>query len=161
MTKQGVVELYTYLSTAWPLVVKPGASEVWKTAKLRELYTSFKDHDDKSVLEAFQKWTEENDKYPTLKNILNEIAWANVRRRGKDPDERYMMERIYDDGTECVVMVGGKIMFTWQEFITLPCNPEHLDPVEWERRFLNRRKLIISRIDDKRRSEKWARSQSS
>lgn len=161
MTKQGVVDLYTYLATAWSLVVKPGASEGWKTAKLRELYDSFKDYTDEEVLVAYKKWTEQNDKYPTLKNILNEIAWIRVRKRGPEKNDRYMMERIYDDGNEYVVMVNDKIVFTWDEFINLPCNTEHLDPEEWQRRFLSRRKQILKKLDEKRRSQKWARSQNS
>lgn len=146
MTKQGVIDLYTYLSTAWSLVVKPGASEGWKTAKLRELYQSYADFEDDEVLAAFQKWTQENEKFPTVKNIINEIMWAKVAKRGKPINERYFMERIYDDGTECVVMHDGKITFTWDEFLAIPCNKEKLDPEEWERRFVKRRKVIRDRL---------------
>ena len=148
MTTAGVNELYTYLTTAWSLIVKPGASEGWKAAKLRELYTSYKDYTDNEVLEAWRKWTEENDKYPTLKNIINEIEWARVAKSRPKGDETklYMMDRIYPDGNEVVVMYEGKILFTWDEFINLPCNTEHLDPDEWERRFVARRRQIVAKV---------------
>jgi hypothetical protein len=64
-----------------------------------------------------------------------------------------MMERIYDDGTEYMVMVNGKTSFSWQEFMNLPCNPEHLDPEEWERRFKARRKEVLRRLMEKRKEE--------
>lgn len=146
MTKQGVIDLYTYLSTAWSLVVKPGASEGWKTAKLRELYQSYADFEDDEVLAAFQKWTQENEKFPTVKNIINEIMWAKVARRGKPKDERYFMERIDNEGNEFLVMHDGKVSFTWDEFINLPCNKEHLDPDEWSRRYEKRRKAVRDRL---------------
>ena len=146
MTKQGVIDLYTYLSTAWSLVVKPGASEAWKTAKLRELYQSFADFNDDDVLAAFQKWTQENEKFPTVKNIINEIMWSNVAKRGKPLDERYFMERIDNDGNESVVIYDGKIRFTWDEFLAIPCNKEKLDPEEWARRYAKRRRVILERL---------------
>ena len=146
MTKQGVIDLYTYLSTAWSLVVKPGASEGWKTAKLRELYQSYADFEDDEVLAAFQKWTQENEKFPTVKNIINEIMWSKVARRGKPINERYFMERIDNEGNEFLVMHDGKVSFTWDEFINLPCNKEHLDPDEWARRYEKRRKTVRDRL---------------
>ena len=144
MTKQGVVELYTYLSTAWPLVVKPGASDAWKSAKLNELYETYRDFYNDEVLAAFQKWTAENDKFPTTKNIINEIEWARVKKRGKDTTERYMMPIIDRNGVESVIESGGKIMFTWNEFLQIPLNRDHLDPIEWERRFNIRRRQILN-----------------
>lgn len=143
MTTKGVSELYMYMSTAWPLVIKPSASEEWKTAKLRQLYSSFKDYSDAQVMRAAQKWTENNDRYPTVKNIITEIEFEAFRNRGEDQAARYFMERIYDDGTEYVVMHDGKVLFTWNEFVALPCNKEHIDPLEWERRFKARRKHIL------------------
>lgn len=143
MTKQGVVELYTYLTTAWPLVVKPGASEGWKSAKLNELNETFRDYRDNEVLAAFQKWTAENDKFPTTKNIINEIEWSRVKKRGKDTTERYMMPVIDKNGVESVVEHDGKIMFTWNEFLQLPRNKDNLDPIEWERRFRATRRRVL------------------
>lgn len=148
MTQQGAKDLYDWLSVAWPLVIKPGAQDEWKRNKIRELYTTYKDYSDGDTLEAFRKWTEENEKFPTTKNIINELKWLQVRKRGPagDPEKRYQMERIYDDGNEYVVSYGGKINFTWEEFINLPCNPEHLDPDEWDKRFRARRKLVLGRL---------------
>lgn len=144
MTKQGVIDLYTYLSTAWSLVVKPGASEGWKTAKLRELYQSYADYEDDEVLAAFQKWTQENEKFPTVKNIITEIRWAQARKSGKrvDPAARYSMEFITDDGTEYLVEYNGKTTFTWDEFVNIPRNKDRLDPEEWERRYKARRRQL-------------------
>lgn len=148
MTQKGAKELYDWLSVAWMLVVKPSATEEWKTKKIRELYQTYREYSDADVLEAFQKWTQENEKFPTTKNIINEIQWLHVQRRGPaaDPAKRYQVERIYDDGNEYLVQCNGKINFTWDEFINLPCNPEHLDPEEWERRFKARRKQVLGRL---------------
>ena len=145
MTANGVNELYMWLSTSWPLVIKPGASQEWKTAKLKQLYTTFKEYTDSEVIAAFQKWTSENEKYPTVKNIINEIKWAQIRKLGKKADNTvlYTMDKIDADGNEFAVMYNGKTAFTWQEFIDLPCNKDHLDPEEWERRFKLRRKRIL------------------
>lgn len=147
MTQQGAKELYDWLSVAWMLVVKPNATEEWKTKKIRELYQTYRDYSDADVLEAFRKWTEENEKFPTTKNIINELKWIRVQRQPKtDPAKRYQMERIYDDGNEYVVMHDGKILFTWDEFLNLPGNPEHLDPEEWARRFEARRKQVLKKL---------------
>lgn len=146
MTKHGAVDLYMYLSTAWPLVVKPGASETWKTAKLREIFQTFEPYTDGEVLAAYQKWTAENDKFPTTKNIITEILFERARKRGKPKDDRYFMERIDDQGNESVVMYGGKVSFSWDEFINLPMNKDRLDPDEWARRYAIRRKQIVQRL---------------
>ena len=146
MTKQGAVDLYTYLSTAWVLVIKPGASEAWKTAKLREIYQTYKEYSDGEVMAAFQKWTAENDTFPTTKNIITEILFERARKRGKPKDERYFMERIDDNGTESVVMWDGKVSFTWDEFVNIPCNKDHIDPDEWARRLNVRRKQIAQKL---------------
>lgn len=146
MTQQGVQELYMWLSTAWPLVIRPGADPDWKIAKQRELYKTFRAYEDAEVHAAFQKWTSENEKFPTTKNIINEIVWSRKLHRKADPKKTYQMEKILDDGTEFVVMFNGKISFTWDEFTALPSNPEHLSPEEWERRFKVRRKAVLSRL---------------
>jgi hypothetical protein len=146
MTKRGVKELYMWLTASWPLIIKPGASEAFQSAKLAELYETFKSYTDEQVLAAFHKWTAENDRFPTTKNIINEIEWARANRLRRDTGELYMMERIDDDGTEWVVEHGGKIMFTWNEFLQLPANPEHLDPKEWARRYEARRRQVIENM---------------
>lgn len=147
MTTQGVQELYMALSIGWPHVVRPGADEEWKRAKVRDLYRTFEAYPDEDVLEAVNKWKTEQEKYPTTKNIINEIEWLHVRRKAAQPQAgTYQMERIRDDGTEFVVSVGGKINFTWSEFLHLPGNPEHLGPEEWRRRFEARRKRILARL---------------
>ena len=146
MTKQGVKDLYLWLTASWPLVIKPGASEAFQAAKMTELFETFKEYSDGQVHAAFQKWTEENEKFPTTKNIINEIAWAAVGRKARDTGELYMMERIDQDGTETAVSYGGKILFTWNEFLQLPANKDHLTPDEWERRYKIRRKQVLENI---------------
>lgn len=145
MTQQGVAELYLWLMASWPLVIKPGASESFQKAKMRELYDTFREYTDAEVSGAFKKWTDENEKFPTTKNIISEIKWARIRKSGKavDPAQLYVMERILEDGTEYMVTHNGKAAFTWDEFVDLPGNTEHLDPEEWERRFNVRRRRIL------------------
>lgn len=149
MTQQGAVELYMYMTAAWPLVVKPGASEAWRAAKVKEIFVTYREFTDAEVHEAWQKWTAEQEKFPTTKNIINEIRWMRARRTGKkiDPTKLYTMDRIYDDGTEVMVAVGNKATFTWDEFVNLPCNPDHIDPEEWERRFRIRRKQVLEKLE--------------
>lgn len=146
MTTEGVQQLYLYLGAAWPQVIRPGVDEAWKRAKLQELYQTYRQYDDREVQEAFAAWTEANDKWPTTKNIINEIKWARVKKAGQDPEagRLYQMEVIFDDGNEYVVMVGGKIAFTWDEFINLKRNKENLTPDEWDRRFAIRRRQVLS-----------------
>lgn len=143
MTIQGVNELYQYLGAAWPLVIKPGVDEAWKKAKVRELYTTYSDYRDEEVLAAFQKWTEENEKFPTTKNILNEIKWARWLKVGaKQENEIYWpMDIIYDDGNEWTY--GS---FKREDFVNHPKNPDHLQPEEWERRFNARRRAILAKL---------------
>lgn len=147
MTSQGVNELYQYLGAAWPLVIKPGADPEWKRAKVRELYQTYKDYDDAEVLAAFQKWTTNSEKFPTTKNIINEIMWAHSEKvKLITGDGTYQMEYIDDAGTEFLVSYGGKINFTVVEFVNLPRNKEHLTPEEWERRLKARRKYIKNKL---------------
>lgn len=149
MTGDGVKQLYMWLSTAWPLVIRPGADESWKQAKLRSLYTTYEKYTDKEVSEAFQKWTEENDKYPTTKNILNEIQWARRMKAtgGKETEQSWPMDFIKDDGAEWTYG-----FFKRDAFVMHPKNPDHLQPEEWERRYKIRRKQVLDRIYKETRS---------
>lgn len=145
MTQQGAADMYMWLMAAWPQVIKSNSSEAFQNAKIRELFKTYEGYTDEEVSNAFQKWTDENEKFPTTKNIINEIKWARVRKSGKpvDPTERYTMEIIEDDGTEYMVMWNGKASFTLEEFMNMPRNKDHLTPDEWERRFKARRKKIL------------------
>lgn len=146
MTQQGVAELYLWLMASWPLVIKPGASEAFQKAKMRELYETFREYTDAEVSGAFRKWTEEQEKFPTTKNIITEIRWAQARKNGKrvDPTQRYQMEVINEDGTEYLVEYNGKTVFSWDEFVNIPRNKDRLDPEEWERRYKARRRRILN-----------------
>lgn len=143
MTGEGVKQLYMWLSTAWPLVIRPGVDESWKQAKLRELYTTYEKYRDAEVIEAFQKWTEEHDKYPTTKNIINEIEWAQRLRAsgGRENTELWDMSFIKDNGEEW--SYGA---FRRDAFVTHPRNPDHLQPEEWERRYKIRRRQVLNRL---------------
>lgn len=147
MTQDGVKDLYLWLTLAWPLVIRAGADEEWKRAKMRELYKTYRNYDDKEVQLAFEKWTNEHDKYPTTKNIINELEWYRVKNNAKASSEQtYQMPIILDDGTEYFVEKDGKINFTWNEFRDIPRNIDRLDPDEWERRFKIRRKQVLSKL---------------
>ena len=150
MTKQGVKNLYTWLTASWPLVIKPGASEAFQVAKMAELYQTFSDYTDDQVASAFRDWTTENEKFPTTKNILDLIAWSLPQEPRHDTGELYFMERIDNDGNESAVSYNGKLMVTWDEFKQLPSNKDHLDPEEWARRYRIRRKQVL---DSLRRSQ--------
>ncbi len=145
MTQQGAADMYMWLMAAWPQVIKSNSSEAFQNAKIRELFKTYEGYTDEEVSNAFQKWTDENEKFPTTKNIINEIKWARVRKSGKpvDPTERYTMEFITDDGTEYMVIWNGKASFTLEEFVNMPRNKDHLTPDEWERRFRARRKNVL------------------
>lgn len=145
MTQRGAQELYMWLMAAWPLVIKPNASESFQIAKIQELFKTYKEYSDEEVAAAFQRWTDEHEKFPTTKNIITEIKWARARKNTKrvDPEARYNMEIIADDGTEYMVVWNGKASFTLEEFVNMPRNKEHLDPEEWERRYKIRRKQIL------------------
>lgn len=146
MTKDGVQQLYMYLGAAWPQVIRPGVDEAWKRAKLQELYQTFREYKDDEVQAAFMVWTEANDKWPTTKNIITEIKLIRAERAGIAPEagKLYQMQVIFDDGNEYAVMVDGKINFTWDEFINIPRNTEHLTPDEWDRRYQKRRSQVLS-----------------
>ena len=143
MTQQGVLELYEYLGAAWPLVIKPGIDETWKRNKLRELFRTYRSYKDEEVMEAFQKWTEEHEKFPTTKNIINEIQWARRMKNteGKENAELWPMDFIKDDGSE-----WSYGFFKRSDFVNHKMNPDHLQPEEWERRFKIRRKQVLDRL---------------
>ena len=143
MTQQGVVNLYEYLGAAWPLVIRPGVDDQWKRAKYRELFQTYRPYTDDEVMEAFQKWTGENEKFPTTKNIINEIIWARRIKstKGKENTELWPMDFIKADGSEWTY--GS---FKRDDFVNHHRNPDHLQPEEWERRFRITRKRIIDKI---------------
>ena len=146
MTTAGVKELYYWLTAAWPLVIKPGASEQFQDAKLRELYKTYDQYRDEEVIAAFQKWTEENEKFPSTKNILNEIKWSRTIKVGRKENEiLWPMDIIYPDGNE--YSYGS---FTRSEFVNHPRNTEHLQPEEWERRFRKTRNRILKALIEAR-----------
>ncbi len=153
MTTGGVENLYMYLSTAWPLVIKPGAEPEWKRAKMRELYRTYEHHEDAEVIAAFQKWTAENEKFPTTKNIMNELKWLQLKKsRKQENEELWPMDFITKAGVEW--SFGA---FKRADFINHPRNPEHLDPEEWERRFRLTRKRILDRIIAERETKEAKR----
>ena len=145
MTQQGVMDLYMYMMASWPTQVKTWHVESFQKAKIQELYKTYKEYGDAEVLGAFQKWAENEDKFPTTKNILTELKWARALKENRraDPAERYSMEIIDDEGNEYMVMWNGKAAFTLEEFVNMPRNKDHIGPEEWERRFKARRKRIL------------------
>lgn len=156
MTSGGVENLYMYLSTAWPLVIRPGAEPEWKRAKMRELYRTYEHYEDAEVIAAFQKWTNEQEKFPATKNIINELKWLRLQKLGKKADlkKTYQMEWIRDDGTEVLIQYDNKINYTWDEFMNVPRNKDHLDPEEWERRYKLRRASVLRKCREAMQREK-------
>lgn len=150
MTNEGIGNLYTWLTVAYPLQVRPGADEEWKRTKKRDLYRVFRNYEDTEVQAAYEKWSDEHVKYPTNKDIIDIIEWHRVKTRVKASSEQtYQMNIIFDDGTEYVAEHDGKINFTWNEFLDLPRNKDRLDPDEWERRFRIRRKRVLDALYSK------------
>ena len=147
MTQNGVLELYNWLTMAWPQVVRPGASEQWKAGKMKLLYQTYHDYQDEDVLAAFQHWTENNDKYPTVKNILNEVKWAAAARAtyNRENEQLWYMDYITSDGTEWTY--GS---FRRSEFVNHPKNPDHIQPEEWERNYRKVRNQILNRLYEER-----------
>ena len=142
MTSGGVENLYMYLSTAWPLVIRPGAEPEWKRAKMRELYRTYEHYEDAEVLAAFQKWTNEQEKFPTTKNIMNELKWLQLKKsRKQENEELWPMDFITKEGIE-----WSFGLFKRADFISHHRNPEGLDPEEWERRYRIRKREIMDRI---------------
>lgn len=147
MTAKGIEDLYMWLSVSWPLIVKPNVDDAWRDAYIRNLSKTYKKYTDKEVIGAFQKWAENNEKYPTTKDILNILEWGRIKDKVKaNSPETYQMNIITDEGIEYVVQYNGKINFTWNEFLDIPRNKDRLDPDEWERRFRDRRRRILSRL---------------
>lgn len=148
MTTAGVKELQARLMIAWPTTYRQNASEEFNRSALKTYYDSFREYTDAEILEGLQKWTEENEKAPTIKALINEAQWLRLKKLGKkaDPKAAYQMEVIADDGTEFVVMSGGKIAFTWEEFLRIPRNRDHLDPEEWARRYRIRRAKVLAQF---------------
>lgn len=147
MTAKGIEDLYMWLSVSWPLIVKPNVDDAWRDAYIRNLSKTYRKYTDKEVIGAFQKWAENNEKYPTTKDILNILEWGRIKDKVKaNSSETYQMNIITDEGIEYVVQYNGKINFTWNEFLDLPRNKDRLDPDEWERRFRDRRRRILSRV---------------
>ena len=145
MTTDGVRQLYMWLSTAWPLVVKPNADEQWKRAKMNELYGTYREYDNLEVMQAYQTWTYDNDKYPTTKNIINEIKAARIASLGKQENEELHQAPIWKYGQELLLMHDGAIQWKRSDFVEMPFNPERLQPEEWERRFLMTRKRYLEK----------------
>lgn len=145
MTKQGIYDVYMFMMATWPLNYKTWASEGFREAKTKQMSEVFKDYSDEEVMKAFQRWAEENDNFPSTRQILNELKWHRTLKVGKyvDPNKLYMMDVIGPDGTEYVVEKDGKCLFTLEEFLNIKRNKDHLDPDEWERRFMERRRRIL------------------
>lgn len=142
MTSNGVKDLYDFLTTAWPTVVKPGASEGWKAAMMKNLFEAYKKYNDEEVLLAFRNWTQNNDKYPTTKNIINELKWSRMNERTRtENEELWPMDFMREDGTE-----WSYGMFRRVDFINHRRNPNRLDPEEWERRYIITRRRIMDKI---------------
>ena len=145
MTQNGAKDLYYWLQAAFPKEYKTNASAEFQATKIRQIFDTYREFSDDEVRAAVQVWAENNEKAPTIKNMLTELKWARARKNTKhtDPTARYNMEIITDDGTEYMVMWNGKASFTLEEFMNIPRNKEHLDPEEWERRYKIRRKQIL------------------
>ena len=155
MTTAGVTELYTRLQISWPTTYKQNVSDEWKRSAYKTYFDSFREFTDHEVLEALLKWTSENEKAPSIKALINEAKWLRLRKLGKkaDPKTTYQMEWIRDDGTEVLIMHNGKINFTWDEFLNVPRNKDHLDPEEWERRYKIRRTSVLRKCREARKNE--------
>ena len=147
MTQIEANSLYMWIMATWPGTIKPGASEQFQNAKIQELMRTFKGYDAELVLEGFEKWARENDKYPSTKQVINEIKWLQMRDRigGRENEATFMLEQIDSHGNESVYEHNGKIAFHRLEFVDLPVNPEHLQPEEWERRYGSQRRRILRR----------------
>lgn len=149
MTQKGAETTYYWLQAAFPKEYRTNASAEFQSTKIRQIYDTYREYTDEEVRAAVQKWAENNEKAPTIKNMLTELKWARALRENKhvDPADRYQMEWISDDGTEHMVawVKDGKLTttFTLEEFVNHPQNKDHLSPEEWERRYRARRKKIL------------------
>ena len=143
MTRQGAVDVYMWMMASWPNVIKPGASEAFMQSKVKQLFETYTKYTDQEVMAALHSWAENNEKFPTTKNILNEMMWLKrLKFKGKKENVIYWpMDVIYDDGTEWTY--GS---FKREDFVNHHRNPDHLQPEEWERRFRVRRREIMARV---------------
>lgn len=137
MTSNGVSDLYDRLTTLWPMVYKPNASENWKRSALKNYYEAFKDFTDAEVMTALMAWALDNEKPPTIKNIVNEVQWTRVKKStaGRENEELWPMDWIDKDGFE-----WSWGCFKRSDFLKHPKNLDKLQPEEWERRFRAQRR---------------------
>ena len=126
MTTEGIKELYTRLVISWPTIYRQNGSEDYNRSMMKTYYDSFRDLTDEEVLAGLQKWTEANEKAPSIKALINEAKWLRLQKLGKkaDPKTTYQMEWIRDD-----------------------------DPEEWERRYKLRRTSVLRKCREARRNE--------
>ena len=151
MTYSEADELYMWLAASWPLTIRPNATEEFRRVKTEELRQSFAKYSYTEVGEAFYRWKMENEKFPSVKNIINEIEWLRKKNQAQgaaNPDDYgWPMEIVYADGHEACYGV-----FNRQQFINHAKNPEHLQPEEWRRRFMKRRQQIYKRQQEEARA---------
>lgn len=148
MNRDEAYRLYTWQSTSWPLVIKPGLPEKFVTAKVDEVLECFRDYTFEEVLAAFQEYKAGNARYPFPSEILAIIRENRQRKAGasKHPDdELYEMEFVEPSGHEYCIGLFGR-----QAFIEHPENPEKLTPEEWHLRFM-RARMEIWRVQLERR----------
>lgn len=146
MTHEEAKGLVIWLTVSWPVTMKSLTTDQMKAAKAEELLQSFGKYEYGLVFAAFDKWKREHEKYPSVHNILNEIAWlqkeraAKRQQEGKD-DTGWPMEIVYANGDEACYGV-----FTREQFVNHLKNPDHLQPEEWKRRFRMRRARIDAEL---------------
>ena len=135
MNKDEAYRLYSWQSTSWPLVIKPGLPERYVTAKVDEILETFGAYSFDEVLAAFQEYKSGNPRYPFTSEILELIRQNRQQRVGSTADdELYEMEFVEPSGHE--YCIG---LFKRDDFINHPANPERLTPREWRRRFMAER----------------------
>lgn len=135
MTREEAARLYSWQSTSWPLVIKPGLPEKYITAKVDEILETFGAFSFDEVLAAFQEYKASNARYPFTSEILELIRQNRQQRVGSTADdELYEMEFVEPSGHE--YCIG---LFKRDDFIRYPANPEQLTPYEWHRRFMEAR----------------------
>lgn len=132
MTNNGVADLYDRMVSFWPMVYKPNASENFKQTSMKNFREAYQKYSDTEVLTALMTWALDNEKPPTVKNIINEVEWAKVKRStaGRENEQLWPMDCIDKEGRE---FTYGS--FKRADFLQHPMNTEGLQPEEWERRF--------------------------
>lgn len=143
-------EIYTWLSASWPTVIKPGAGDEFVRVKLREIAKDFQAYTKDEVLAGIDRWRQNNEKYPSTKNLINEVEWlrrqkAIKRRAAGDSESLWPMLIIDDDGYEACY---GQ--YVREAFVNHPMNIEKLEPEEWLRRFQVRKGKIIEKLREAR-----------